>query len=205
CGCPSRRAQGARSLRRGAGSSTRSLPSRARRAARVRQHVVAHLPVRAGTRAGCRGHPPRRSGCAGGAGTGVLIRAGADAGCCGVSGPVPAPTLTALAAYLLLVVAHRLSELGISARNERALVARGGYEVGRSHFPLFVVLHTLYPLTLAADVMGFGARPGRLWPLWAALLVASVGLRIAAPRRPRAPAPRRAPPRPAWSPAAPAA
>lgn len=99
-----------------------------------------------------------------------------------MSGPVPAPTLTALAAYLLLVVGHRLFELGISARNERALVARGGYEVGRSHFPLFVVLHTLYPLALAADVMGFGARPGRLWPLWAALLVASVVLRIAAQR-----------------------
>ena len=98
-----------------------------------------------------------------------------------MSGPVPAPTLTALAAYLLLVVAHRLSELGISARNERALVARGGYEVGRSHFPLFVALHTLYPLALAADVMGFGARRTALAA--SALNLAALLIRIPAEER----------------------
>ena len=99
-----------------------------------------------------------------------------------MSGPTPAPTFTLLAAYLLFVVAHRVFELGISARNERALRARGGYEVGRSHFWLFVVLHVAYPPALAAEVLGIGARPTHLWPLWTALLVASVALRLAAHR-----------------------
>jgi len=95
---------------------------------------------------------------------------------------VPAPTLIALLAYLTFIVAHRLFELGVSARNERALRARGAFEVGRSHFPLFVALHVAYPMALAFEVLVVGARPGRFWPLWAALLVASIALRVAAYR-----------------------
>ena len=99
-----------------------------------------------------------------------------------MSGPAPAPTLWALSGYLLLLVAHRLFELGVSARNERALRARGGYEVGRAHFPLFLILHVAYPVALLAEVLGLGARPGRLWPLWLALLVVAVAIRVAAHR-----------------------
>jgi len=93
-----------------------------------------------------------------------------------------AAPLAALAAYLLFVIAHRLYELRVSARNERALEARGAYEVGRSHFPLFVALHALFPLALAAEVLVLGARPGGLWPLWAALLAVAQALRVAAHR-----------------------
>ena len=95
---------------------------------------------------------------------------------------VPAPTLAALGAYLLFLIGHRLFELVLSARNERALRERGGREVGRAHFPLFIVLHTLYPIALAAEVLGLGARPGGAWPLWLALLAAAQGLRFAAHR-----------------------
>jgi methyltransferase len=97
-------------------------------------------------------------------------------------GPVPLPTLLALFFYIAFIVAHRLFELRTSARNQRRLRDRGGYEVGASHFPLFVILHTLYPVALAAEVGFRGARPGPLWPLWLALLVAAQLLRIAAHR-----------------------
>lgn len=99
-----------------------------------------------------------------------------------MSGPVPATTLFALATYLLFVIAHRLFELGVSARHERVLRARGAYEAGRSHFPLFVVLHALYPAALTAEVLALGARPGDLWPLWLALLIGAQALRVAAQR-----------------------
>jgi methyltransferase len=99
-----------------------------------------------------------------------------------VSGAAPLSTLIALATYLCFVVAHRLFELRVSARNQLALAARGGYEVGRSHFPLFVILHTLYPIALAAEVLAGGARPGPLWPVWLTLLFAAQLLRIAAHR-----------------------
>ena len=91
-------------------------------------------------------------------------------------------TIAALALYILLLMAHRLFELGVSARNQRALRERGGYEVGRSHFPLFIVLHALYPVALAAEVLALGARPGALGPLWLALVAASLALRAAAHR-----------------------
>ena len=91
-------------------------------------------------------------------------------------------TNAALALYVLLLIVHRLFELGVSARNQRALRARGGYEVGRSHFALFVVLHALYPVALVAEVLALGARPGALWPVWLALVAASYALRVAAHR-----------------------
>ena len=99
-----------------------------------------------------------------------------------MSGDAPLPTLVALAAYLLFLIAHRLFELRVSSRHERALHARGGHEVGRSHFPLFVLLHAAYPVSLAAEVLVLGTRPGLLWPLWVALLAVAQALRVAAQR-----------------------
>lgn len=40
-----------------------------------------------------------------------------------------------------LVVLQRLAELALARRNTRRLVARGGREAGRRHYPLFVLLH----------------------------------------------------------------
>jgi methyltransferase len=91
-------------------------------------------------------------------------------------------SFVALAAYVAFVIAHRVFELWVSARNERKLRARGAREVGRSHFPLFVVLHALYPLALAAEVLALGTRPGSLWPLWLTLLAVAQALRVAAHR-----------------------
>lgn len=46
--------------------------------------------------------------------------------------------------YLIigLVAAQRLVELGIASRNTKWLLTHGGHEVGRRHYPLFVVLHS---------------------------------------------------------------
>lgn len=43
---------------------------------------------------------------------------------------------------LVLVTAQRLSELVIARRNTAALLARGAREVGASHYPVMVALHT---------------------------------------------------------------
>ncbi|MCX5520201.1 hypothetical protein OSH10_17305 [Kaistia defluvii] len=52
--------------------------------------------------------------------------------------------------WLLLAVAlQRFVELWRARRNTRRLLARGGREVGREHYPLIVTLHTLWLLTLA--------------------------------------------------------
>ncbi len=49
-----------------------------------------------------------------------------------------------------LVVLQRLVELARSRRNERALLARGGVEVGARHHPLLVLLHTSWLLAILA-------------------------------------------------------
>lgn len=52
--------------------------------------------------------------------------------------------MTSVLAYGLLVLAvalERLAELVVSRRNARASFARGGVELGQSHYPAMVVLH----------------------------------------------------------------
>ncbi len=95
----------------------------------------------------------------------------------------PSPGLSwALAGFLLMVVAQRAAELALSARHARRVRARGAREHGRGHFPLLVLVHVLFPSSLAAEVLWLGARPGPLWPLWAALWLGAQALRYAAIR-----------------------
>lgn len=73
------------------------------------------------------------------------------------------------------VVAERVVELVVSARNARALLARGGYEVGASHYPFMVVLH-------AGLLVGCAVEPliaGRAVPPLARVFVVAVALAMA--------------------------
>jgi methyltransferase len=57
--------------------------------------------------------------------------------------------------FTLLVVAlalARLGELARSRRNERALRARGAFEVGRGHYPWMVALHAVFLAAAPAEV-----------------------------------------------------
>ncbi len=49
---------------------------------------------------------------------------------------------------LLLVALARLTELVIARRNTRALLAQGGVEIGRSQYPFFIALHTIWLLAM---------------------------------------------------------
>lgn len=96
------------------------------------------------------------------------------------SGATATAPVAALAALLAWVALERAFELVISARHARHLVAAGAVEHGRSHFPLFVVLHTLWPLALVAEVLAGHAHPGPAWPVWLSMFVAAQALRFAA-------------------------
>jgi len=52
-------------------------------------------------------------------------------------------------AILALVIAQRLSELLYAQHNTRALLAKGAVEIGRRHYPLFVLLHAAWLLSTA--------------------------------------------------------
>jgi len=53
-------------------------------------------------------------------------------------------------AYLILalVALQRFGELALAQRNTRALLARGAVEIGASHYPLIVLLHTFWLLSI---------------------------------------------------------
>jgi methyltransferase len=72
---------------------------------------------------------------------------------------------TALAyAVLALVALQRLSELPLSARNTRVLLAQGAVETGAGHYPLIVSLHVLW----LVSILVFLPHPTPVyWPLLA--------------------------------------
>jgi methyltransferase len=92
-------------------------------------------------------------------------------------------------AVVLLVALQRLAELAWAWRNTRRLLARGGLEAGRGHYPLMVLLHgawlaaiaVMVPADAAASLLLLGAymalQAGRLWvilslgPYWTTRIV----------------------------------
>jgi len=81
-------------------------------------------------------------------------------------------------ALVVLVGLERLAEVVVSTRNARWSVSRGGIEVGRSHYPPMVLLHT--GLLVGALVEVWTRRPDVVpvlaWTMLA-LVVLSQGLR----------------------------
>ncbi|TPW29291.1 isoprenylcysteine carboxyl methyltransferase family protein [Pararhizobium mangrovi] len=77
------------------------------------------------------------------------------------------------AIVLVLVTAERLGELVLARRNTQALLARGGTEVGRAHYPLIVALHAAWLVGL------WWLAPGRpVAVFWLAVFVALQVARI---------------------------
>lgn len=50
---------------------------------------------------------------------------------------------------LAIVAAQRLCEVAYATRNTRRLLANGGREIGARHYPLFVLLHAFWLITIA--------------------------------------------------------
>lgn len=97
----------------------------------------------------------------------------------GAAGDRPVALLLAFLGFLVL---QRMAELMLAGRNARLLRARGARESGASHYKWLVILHTLFPIALATEVMVLGARPGLLAPLWLSAWLAAQLLRYAAIR-----------------------
>lgn len=53
---------------------------------------------------------------------------------------------------IALVALERLYEMWLSRRHARRVLARGGVEVGAGHYPVMVVLHTLFLVSAVAEV-----------------------------------------------------
>jgi len=73
---------------------------------------------------------------------------------------------------LALVAGERLAELWLARRNTAALIAAGGYEVARGHYPVIVLLHAAWLASLL-----WLARDHRLNYGWLLVFLVLQGLR----------------------------
>ena len=91
--------------------------------------------------------------------------------------------MSPLYVFVALVACERLAELAIAARNTRRLLAAGGVEHGRRHYPLFVLLHAAW---LVAIFLVVSPERPVLWPLvvvYALLIAARVWVMASLGRR----------------------
>ncbi len=73
---------------------------------------------------------------------------------------------------LALVALQRLIELAVAGANTRRLLAQGGREVGRAHYPLFILLHGSW---LVAIALTTPLDRAPIWPLLGVFLVLQAG------------------------------
>ena len=64
----------------------------------------------------------------------------------------------AFAIILGLFILQRLTELFVSRRNEKWLLERGAVEYGKRHYPLLLILHTAFVLSVIGEYFCF---PGK--------------------------------------------
>jgi methyltransferase len=82
--------------------------------------------------------------------------------------------MSALGIVLALVAAQRIGELVYAKRNTDALLTAGAIEHGREHYPLIVLLHVAWFVSLAVFVPW---RTAPVWP-WLGLFVALQAARL---------------------------
>jgi methyltransferase len=70
-----------------------------------------------------------------------------------------------LVAGVMLVGVQRLLELALSRRNERRLRARGAVERGGGHYPVIVVIHSLWLVSTLVEGLLRGPEPPVWWPV----------------------------------------
>ncbi len=80
--------------------------------------------------------------------------------------------MSAIQWVILLVALQRLGELWLSARNVRWQIDQGGREIGRAHYPLIVLVHAGWMLSMLFAIPA--SAPLNI-PLIAAFLVLQAG------------------------------
>lgn len=78
--------------------------------------------------------------------------------------------------FIVFLCVQRISELFIAKRNEKWMLSQGAYEAGTRHYPFIVALHTLFFISLIAEVTMMEKTLSSNWPIWLALfLVTQLG------------------------------
>jgi len=85
--------------------------------------------------------------------------------------------MTILVILLTIVIAQRLSELVLAKRNHLWAMRHGGREYGADHYWLFIVLHTLWLLSMIFECLVQQPDVATWWPLFLGLILVAQILR----------------------------
>ena len=79
---------------------------------------------------------------------------------------------------LSIVILQRLLELVIAKRNEKNMRTQGAYEVGASHYPLMILLHVSFFISLLVEVTTFNLTSSPLFLVFLIMFLCVQGLRV---------------------------
>ncbi|MGM0899840.1 MAG: isoprenylcysteine carboxyl methyltransferase family protein [Bacillota bacterium] len=65
--------------------------------------------------------------------------------------------------FIIFIIIQRLTELAIARKNERWMKAKGAVEFGSGHYPIMVLLHSAFIITLIFEVLYFQRELSRFW------------------------------------------
>lgn len=77
----------------------------------------------------------------------------------------------------IILVGQRFLELSIAKKHEKWILANGGKEIGREHYPLMVLLHTGFFLSFLIESFVNGYPLSSLWPVLFIFLILTQLLR----------------------------
>ncbi len=76
------------------------------------------------------------------------------------------------------IIAQRVIELVVAKRNERWIKARGGVEFGARHYPIIVLIHTTFLMTMILEVLSFERELSYFWVVLLVGFFLTQGMRI---------------------------
>jgi methyltransferase len=82
------------------------------------------------------------------------------------------------AALVVFLLIQRVFELVLAEGNRRWAREQGGKESGQWHYPLIVAVHAAFYLSLVLEYRYLSSGWNPLWPVWLAILVLALGLRV---------------------------
>lgn len=76
------------------------------------------------------------------------------------------------------IIVQRVFELVVAKRNERWLKARGGVEFGSRHYPIIVLIHSAFLMTMIFEVLYFNHEISRFWVVLLVGFLLTQGMRV---------------------------
>jgi methyltransferase len=80
--------------------------------------------------------------------------------------------------FMGFIIVQRLVELAIARRNERWMISKGAIEYGAGHYPIMVLLHSAFILTVIFEVSYFHRELSRFWFLIIAGFLFTQAIRV---------------------------